>query len=208
MKHGMNTKHFCLLIKSVYYVSGPVSSLIGIRSGGPAIESYGGTRKYAEFQFLLFRFWKIIHVRFESWGKFRNESLSKKDTLSSRPNVRTRDLCIVRLSPCHRSHRGSTLTSKHLQCLCVNICLILNPWWIFSPCNMFMCTNKTCFAEVGTRQEHIFRIRISFLSYPCESKKNQNFLSADQTSIPGVTRCFLFLNRIWFLFCYQKFSIV
>jgi len=31
---------------------------------------------------------------------------------------------------------------------------------------------------------------ISFLSYPCESKKIQNFLSADHTSIPGVNQVF------------------
>jgi len=55
---------------------------------------------------------------------------------------------------------------------------------------MFMCTNKTCFAGVGTWPKPIFRIRISFVSYPCESKKIQNFLSADQTSIPGVNQVF------------------
>jgi len=40
----------------------------------------------------------------------------------------------------------------------------------------------------------IFRIRISCLSYPCESKKNQNFLSADQISIPGVNQVFAVLE--------------
>jgi len=53
-----------------------------------------------------------------------------------------------------------------------------------------MCTNKTCFAGVGTWPKPIFRIRISFLSNPCKSKKIQNFLSADQTSIPGVNQVF------------------
>jgi len=33
-------------------------------------------------------------------------------------------------------------------------------------------------------------IRISFRSYPCESKKIQIFLSADQTSIAGVNQVF------------------
>ena len=42
---------------------------------------------------------------------------------------------------------------------------------MFSPCDMLMCTNKTCFAGVGTRPKTIFWIRICFLSYPCESKK-------------------------------------
>jgi len=55
---------------------------------------------------------------------------------------------------------------------------------------MLMCTNKTCFAGVGTWPKPLFRIRISCLSYPCESKKNQNFLSADQISIPGVNQVF------------------
>jgi len=66
---------------------------------------------------------------------------------------------------------------------------------------MLMCTNKTCFAGVGTRPKTIFRIRISFLSYPCESKKIQNFLSTDQTSISGVNRVFPLLE--WnFVFCF------
>jgi len=55
---------------------------------------------------------------------------------------------------------------------------------------MLMCTNKTCFAGVGTRPKPIFQIRISFLSYPCESNKFQNFLSADQPSIPGLNQVF------------------
>jgi len=74
--------------------------------------------------------------------------------------------------------------------LFVSIYLIFNPWWMFSPCEMLMCTNKTCFAGVGTRPKTIFWIRICFLSYPCESKKIKIFLSADQTSILGVDQVF------------------
>jgi len=59
---------------------------------------------------------------------------------------------------------------------------------------MLMCTNQTCFAGVGTRPKTIFSIRISFLSYPCESKKIQNFLVADQTSIPGINQVFSVLE--------------
>ena len=33
-----------------------------------------------------------------------------------------------------------------------------------------------------------------FLSYPCESQKIQNFLSADQTWMPGVNQVFLVLE--------------
>ena len=55
---------------------------------------------------------------------------------------------------------------------------------------MFMCTNKTCFAGVGTWPKTLFQIKISCLSYPCESKKIQIFLSADQTSIAGVNQVF------------------
>jgi len=65
---------------------------------------------------------------------------------------------------------------------------------MFSPCDMLMCTNKTCFAGVGTRPKTIFRIRICFLSYPCESNFFLIFLSADQTSIPGVNQAFLVLE--------------
>jgi len=99
----------------------------------------------------------------------------KQNTSGPRPDVRTRDLCVVSLSPSHLSYRGLRLTRQHLKCLCVNTCLIFNPWWIFSPCNMIMCTNKTCFAGVGTWPKPIFRIIISFLSNPCESKKKSEF---------------------------------
>jgi len=81
-----------------------------------------------------------------------------------------------------------TLTCARLKYLWIITWFIFNPSCIFSPCNMFMRTNKTCFAGVGTWPKPLFRIRISCLSYPCESKKIQNFLSADQTSIPGVNQ--------------------
>jgi len=57
-----------------------------------------------------------------------------------------------------------------------------------------MCTNKTCFEGVETWPKPLIRIRISCLSYPCESKKIQNFLSADQTSIPGLNQVFPVLD--------------
>ena len=84
---------------------------------------------------------------------------------------------------CQASYRFSTFTILHLTCLCVIIYLIFDSGWMFSPCDRLICTNKTCFAGVGTRPKTIFRIRIHFLSYPCESIKIQTFLSADQTSI-------------------------
>jgi len=87
-------------------------------------------------------------------------------------------LWVQRDSPDFRAH-------THLWAR-TNLCLSRS-----SPlCKMLMCTNKTCFAGVGTRPKTIFRIRISFLLYPCESKKIQIFLSADQTSIPGVNQVF------------------
>ena len=96
----------------------------------------------------------------------------------------------------------------HIHVLRVNIYHIFNPWWMFSPCNLLMCTNKTCFAGVETRPKTIFRIRISFRSYPCESKKIQIFCQQIRLRFPVQTRCFQFLNGIWFLFCYRKFSLV
>jgi len=133
-----------------------------------------------------------MHLCFENWGNFRNESFFNKKY----------NLFVCRcfepetsvLAGCHSS--GWTIVVQcWLVCLRnvrdnLSTCLIFNPSWICSSCNMFMCTNKTCFARFGTWQKPLFRIRISCLSYPCESKKNQNFLSADQTSIPGVNQVF------------------
>jgi len=94
------------------------------------------------------------------------------------------------------------------KCWCVlHIQTIFNPWWMFNLGDRLMLTNKTCFAGVLTGPK---QSRISFL-YACESKKFQTFLSADKISIPGVNQVFSpsqFLNGIWFLFCYRKFSIV
>jgi len=103
-------------------------------------------------------------------------------------------LCVGSRSPTSLCYRDSMLKGTPLKCLCLSTSIIFNPWWIFSPCNMFMCTNKMCFAGVGTWPKPIFRIRIICLSYPCESKKNQNFLSVDQTSIPGVNQVFAVLE--------------
>jgi len=109
----------------------------------------------------------------------------------SRAQVRTRDITDFSQNGCHPSYSGPTLTSENMDCLCVNMYLIFNPWWILSPCNMLMCTNKTCFAGVGTRPKTIFWIRISFLSYPCESKKKSEFSVSrsdfDSRCKPGVS---------------------
>jgi len=56
---------------------------------------------------------------------------------------------------------------------------------------------------IWIRQEFVF-FRIH------ANKKIEKILSADQTSIPGVNQLFspsTFLNGIWFLFCYRKFSV-
>jgi len=76
-----------------------------------------------------------------------------------------------------RSHSDESV------CLWLRIYLIFNPWWMISPCYRLMCTNKTCFAGVRTRPKTIFRVKLCFLSYPCESIFFWTFLSADQTSI-------------------------
>jgi len=102
------------------------------------------------------------------------------------PAFRTRDLCMGSLSLSHLSYRGSMLTCTQSKCLRLTTCLIFNPWWIFSPCNMFVCTNKTCFAGVGTWTNPLFRIRISCLSYPspCESKQIRIFCQQIRLRFP------------------------
>ena len=83
-----------------------------------------------------------------------------------------------------------TLTCTLSKCLWITTCLIFNSWWIFSPCNMFMCTNKTCFAGVGTWPKPLFRIRITCFSYPCESKEKSKISVSksgfDSRCKPGV----------------------
>jgi len=139
-------------------------------------------------------------VRFKSWGNFRNESFFKKDMcVTLVPIFRTRDLCMGSMSPTQLSYRGSMLTRTHWKCLCLSTCLIFNPWWIFSPCNIFMCTDQTCFAGVGTWPNPIFRIRISCLSYPSESKTEFSVsrLDFDSRCKPGV-----FCSWMEFDFCF------
>jgi len=66
-----------------------------------------------------------------------------------------------------------------------------------------MCTNKTCFAGIETRQKIIFQIRISFLSYPCESKKSQIFLSADpMADLDSRCKPGVFISCMEFDFCF------
>ena len=72
---------------------------------------------------------------------------------------------------------------------------------MFSPYTRLRCTNKTCFAGVGTIQKTIFRIRICFLSYHANQKEIQTFLSADQTSTPVVSQVFPVLE-MEFDFCF------
>ena len=140
---------------------------------------------------MIFIFVKWSHVRFKRWGNFQNESISKKKYIQFL-------IQCPGSNQAHHSLQTVSLPSERLwfnihklkNGLCENIYLIFNPWWMFSLCNLLMCTNKTCFAGVGTRPKTIFRIRIRFLSYACESKKSHIFLSADQTSIPGVNQVF------------------
>jgi len=149
MKHGINSKHFGAFTRRGYYISCPVSSLVCWRFWSPVIESHNGM--WRSFQILSVRFGKIIARAFWKLRQFSKRVVSQKKTASVLvPVFRTREFCMCSLSLSQLSYHGSMLTSKYLKCLWVSTCLIFNPWWIFSPCNMFMCTNKTCFAGVGT----------------------------------------------------------
>jgi len=175
-----------MLTPTEYYISGLVSSLSWVPFGNPAIESYVCKRKHAEILVLLFRFCKIIARAFGKLKQFLKRVTFQKHNFPCRLEGRTSNFSVVSLSHSHLRHRGSTLTSQLFACLCVNIFLIFNPWWIFSPCNMFMCTrlNKTCFAGVGTRPKNQFWIKMSFLSYPCDSKKIRIFCQQIRLRFP------------------------
>ena len=124
--------------------------------------------------------------------QFSKRVTLQKNISTSLPYVRIRDFCMVSLAPSHLSYGGSSLTSSLLKSLWViyDVFSTLDGSSAPVTCSC-VCTNKTCFAGVGTWPKAIFWIgMISFVSCPCESKKNQNFLSTDQTSIPGVNQVF------------------
>jgi len=172
MKLGINTKHFYGLTRTAYYISGTVNSLVCQRPGSPAIEPRNGIPW--TFQISHVHIGKIIARAFWMLRQFwKRVIFQKKSTSCSRPDASNQGpLYGQPVAQPTKLYRDSLLTGKYLY---LSTCLISNPWCIFSPCNMFMCTNKTCFAGVGTWPKPIFRIRISCLSYPCESKQIQNF---------------------------------
>jgi len=169
MKHGINIKPSvrCQGVDTLI-------SLICQRSLSPAIEFCDGTQRLWCFVESFLKNNRTCVLKIEAI--LETSHFLKKHISASRPYVRTRGLCMGSPAPSHLSYRGSSFTSSLSKSLCVNVCLVFNPWWIFRPCNMFMCTNKTFFEGVGTWPKPIFRIKISFVSYPCGSKKNQNFL--------------------------------
>jgi len=117
--------------------------------------------------------------------QFSKRVTLQKNISTSLPYVRIRDFCMVSLAPSHLSYGGSSLTSSPLKSLCVHICLIFNPWWFFSPCNMFMCMYQQNVFRRGWNmaESHIPNPK-HFVSCPCESKKIQNFLSAIRPRFP------------------------
>ena len=79
MKHGITTKHFCVLTRRGYYISGPVSNLTGI-SRSPRIESHGGIQKYVEIQTLLVRVLRIIARTCWNLRQFSKRVTFQKET--------------------------------------------------------------------------------------------------------------------------------
>jgi len=65
------------------------------------------------------------------------------------------------------------------HCVCVNIQLIFNPWWIFYPGNRLMCTNKTRFAGVVMGPQPIFLTKNLFSFVSVRMTILPFFLSAD-----------------------------
>ena len=130
-------------------------------------------------------------MHFESWSNFRNELFFNK--LHRQFSSRCSDQRHLYGQPVAQQTepRQFTLTCTHLKCLLIITCLIFNPSWIFIPCNMFMCTNKTCFAGVGTWPKQLILI---CLSYPCKSKKKSEF-SVSRSHFDS--RCKPFVSCSW-----------
>jgi len=176
MKHGINMKHNVCgqpedvasmdqwVLRIVWDSGVPWSNLIAVH-GNVSSLSYIGKIYFGKI--IARAFWKLR--QFSKRVTFQRNMYVR---FWYRTQVRTRDNTVFRRRLYNLNYYGSTFTSWQCNCLCANMYLIFNPWWMFSPCNlnMLMCANKTCFAGVRTRPKTIFQIRISFLSYPCKSK--------------------------------------
>jgi len=122
--------------------------------------------------------------------------------------ARTRNLSHQNGSLCHWDNRCSIFTIWYRVLFVCKCSTYFNPWWIFHPSERLTCANKTCFAGVVPRRKLIFLTKNSFSFVSMWINFFQKFLSAHQTSIPGVNQVFSpsqFLKGFWFLFCDRKF---
>ena len=98
-------------------------------------------------------FYKMIARAFESWVNSKNVSNLKRTCnfyiYSPVSNQRLYSVDTMFLPG-----RLSVL-NIHLW-KCVNMYLIFDPGWMFSPCDRLICTNKTCFSGVGTSEDNNF----------------------------------------------------
>ena len=76
-----------------------------------------------------------------------------------------------------------------------------------------VCVSPSLWVQLNLSAQNVFRfefVKNSFSFVSMRIKKIRKILSADQTSISGINQVFspsTFLNGIWFLFCYRKFSV-
>jgi len=104
---------------------------------------------------------------------------------------RTKGLEPLTQSICQETYWCSTFIFGDQTCLCVNVYLIFDPGWMFSPCDRLICTNKTCFSGVGTSEENNFseclapnQIELMNSLKPCEAR----FQSCARFFFGGVSR--------------------
>ena len=139
-----------------------------------------GQKSIAYFVFVLT---KWSHVRSEFWVNFQNESISRMQVrFLYNVEARTKYLMLLTYCRCQLSYQCSTFTVWHLDCLCVNIYLIFNPWWMFSPCEGWCVPTKRVLQGSGRGQKPYSESEFVFFRIHVNKKKS-NF---DSWCKPGV----------------------
>ena len=179
------------------YISGWVSMALFLWCKGPVFKSCIMTGKYKTVWVLnVFTFTKLSHVRFENWVNSQNELFFWEHVrIWNIYQARTTGLALPSRALYHIRFWCSMLTICNLHCLCVNMYLVFNPWWMFSPSHRLMCTNKTCFAGVVTGQQTIFRIKNSFSFICMRIKKNSN-ISVSRSDFDSLYKPYVFAETV------------
>ena len=146
---------------------------------------------------------KESHVRFKVEAIFETSHFSKKNISTFRPYFRIRDFCmvtLVSLASSHLSYGGSSLTSSLLKSLWViyDVFSTLDGSSAPVTCSC-VCTNKTCFAGVGTWPKAIFWIRNILCRVHANQKKFRIFFQ--QSDLDSRCKNQVFPVLEWNLIC-------